>query len=277
MKDKNLFLKFFSIIPFFVWQIIFIFIPILLLFFKGLFNINIINNFLWVCSTGFFKIILKSFIMSYFISWICLIIGYAVSYSLINVSNKFRNFFILLFTIPFLTNFFIHIMAWINILKNNGYLISKLKNIGIISKNYTFLFSNKAIILGYVYCYMPFMVLPLCIGLSKFNKNLIKASYDLGASKIKTFFRILVPETINSIITGFFLVFIPACGEFVIPEIMGGDINMYAGAALTNTLYSSNLINHASLMTIIFIILLTLFSYISYKSILKIIYILERI
>ncbi len=262
----------------YLWQILFVFIPIVTLLYKG-FSINkIIPMISWANKIGLFSIFIRSFINAFFVGFICLFIGYIVVNIILKQHKYIQMLCLILLCIPFLTNFLIHILAWIKILSNDGVIQKIINHLNLNIKYESILYTTKATLIGFVHCYIPLMVLPLYAALTKFDVTLLKASYDLGASNIQTFFRILIPGIKKTIFIGYFLVFIPSCGEFIIPEILGGDKYMYCGSVLSHILLSSSsLTDYASFVTLIFIFSLSFTVYIIYMFFEKFIALLQRI
>ena len=166
--------------------------------------------------------------------------------------------------IPFLTNFIIHLITWNNLLQKNNSVFLLLNSLKIFGNNFNLLYTNYAVFIGYIYCFLPFMIFPIYNSLLKFDKIFLEASYDLGASFFKTFFRIIIPMTKQGIYTGFFLVLVSSAGEFIIPEILGGDKYMHCGSVFSTVLLNSSLIEEGSLIGVLFILFLIIFCGISY-------------
>ncbi|MVZ10608.1 ABC transporter permease subunit, partial [Enterobacteriaceae bacterium 8376wG6] len=143
-----------------------------------------------------------------------------------------RNILLLLVILPSWTSFLIRVYAWMGILKNNGTLNNFLMWLGVIDQPLVILHTNLAVYIGIVYSYLPFMVLPIYTALIRLDYSLVEASLDLGARPLKTFFSVIVPLTRGGIIAGSMLVFIPAVGEFVIPELLGGPDSIMIGRVL---------------------------------------------
>ena len=145
----------------------------------------------------------------------------------------------MLVIIPFLTSFLIRMYAWQFILQRNGLLNSLLGNIGL-GGNHEFLNSHFAVILGLTYGYLPFMILPLYASIERMDHSLVEASYDLGHNKSSTFWRVIVPSTMPGIVAGVLLVFIPAIGDFVTPELLGGVKTTMIGQSIATQFGSGN-------------------------------------
>ena len=140
-----------------------------------------------------------------------------------------RSVALMLVILPSWTSFLIRIYAWLGLLKNNGLINHALLSIGIIDQPIHMLHTPFAVYVGIVYAYLPFMILPLYTNLVKHDQSLLEAASDLGASPVTSFVRITLPLSIAGIVAGVMLVFIPAVGEFVIPELLGGPDTVMIG------------------------------------------------
>ena len=145
----------------------------------------------------------------------------------------------MLVILPFWTSFLIRVYAWIGLLKNNGLINEVLIWLHIIGSPLNMMNTNFAVYLGIVYSYLPFMILPLYANLEKMDMSLIEAATDLGCRPLKAFFLITVPLSFPGIVAGSMLVFIPAVGEYVIPELLGGPSSLMIGAVLYNEFFSN--------------------------------------
>lgn len=161
-----------------------------------------------------------------------LLIGFPMAYGMVRAPKQWRGTLLMLVILPFWTSFLIRVYAWIGILKTKGLLNLLLLKIGIISQPLTILNTDLAVYIGIVYSYLPFMVLPLYANLEKLDGSLLEAASDLGCKPIKAFWSITVPLAIPGIVAGCFLVFIPAVGEFVIPDLLGGSNTLMIGKTL---------------------------------------------
>ena len=179
----------------------------------------------------------------------CLLIGYPLAWAVAHSKPSTRNILLLLVILPSWTSFLIRVYAWMGILKNNGVLNNFLLWLGIIDQPLTILHTNFAVYIGIVYAYVPFMVLPIYTAL-------VEAALDLGARPLKTFFTVIVPQTKGGIIAGSMLVFIPAVGEFVIPELLGGPDSIMIGRVLWQEFFNNRDWPVASAVAIIMLLLL---------------------
>jgi putrescine transport system permease protein len=170
---------------------------------------------------------------------LCLLIGYPMALAISRAPDSLRNVLLLLVILPSWTSFLIRIYAWIGILKPNGYINNFLLNLHIIDEPIIMLHTDFAVYVGIVYAYLPFMILPLYANMMKLDHSLVEASADLGASPITTLFKIIIPLTKAGIIAGCMLVFIPAVGEFVIPELLGGPETLMIGKVLWEEFFNN--------------------------------------
>ncbi|MEJ2022117.1 MAG: ABC transporter permease subunit, partial [Maritimibacter sp.] len=151
-----------------------------------------------------------------------LLVGYPIAYAMSRARDEWRPTLLMLVILPFWTSFLIRVYAWKAILSQEGLLNQLLINLHIISEPLTILNTNIAVYIGIVYTYLPFMVLPLYAALEKLDDSLLEAAEDLGWSRMSAFWLVTLPLSKQGVIAGSFLVFIPAMGEYVIPELLGG-------------------------------------------------------
>ena len=166
-------------------------------------------------------------------SFLCLLLGYPMAYAMATASARFRNVLLVLVILPFWTNLVIRAYALKVLLGMDGFMNRFLLAAGILTEPFVFEGTQLAVWFGMVTNYLPFMVLPLYVSLEKFDFSLLEAGRDLGASSWQVITRILLPLTKSGIITGFILVFTPALGEFVIPDLFGGAKVMLMGNLIT--------------------------------------------
>lgn len=189
---------------------------------------------------------------------LCLLIGYPMAWAIANSSPSVRNILLLLVILPSWTSFLIRVYAWIGLLKNNGVINNILMWAGIIDQPLPMLHTDFAVYIGIVYAYLPFMILPLYTALLKLDYSLVEASLDLGAKPVRTFFSVILPLTKGGIIAGSMLVFIPAVGEFVIPELLGGPDSIMIGRVMWQEFFNNRDWPVASAVAIIMLLLLAL-------------------
>jgi putrescine transport system permease protein len=185
-----------------------------------------------------------------------LLVGFPIAYAMACAAPRVRPVLVALVILPFWTSFLIRIYAWIGILKADGFLNQALLSIGLISEPLALLNTETAIFIGIVYAYLPFMVLPLYAALERTDPVLLEAAEDLGSPPWKSFFTITVPLAFPGIIAGSLLCFIPAVGEFVIPDLLGGPETLMIGRQLWSEFFSNRDWPLASAVAIVMLIIL---------------------
>lgn len=189
---------------------------------------------------------------------ICLLIGYPLAWAVAHSKPSMRSVLLLLVILPSWTSFLVRVYAWMGLLNNNGILNRFLMWTGVIDHPLVILYTNTAVYIGIVYCYLPFMVLPIYTALTRIDYSLVEASLDLGARPLKTFFSVIVPLTKGGIIAGSMLVFIPAVGEYVIPELLGGPDSIMIGRILWQEFFNNRDWPVASALAVIILLILIL-------------------
>jgi len=194
----------------------------------------------------------------------CVLIGFPLAYWIARFGGRFRNLYLVLVIIPFLTSYLIRMYAWQFILQREGLLNTVLGAIGL-GGNHVFLNTNFAVILGLTYGFLPFMVLPLYASIERMDPALVEASYDLGHGKVSTLFRVIIPTVAPGLIAGVLLVFIPAVGDFVTPELLGGVRTQMIGNTIYDQFNSGNNWPLGSAMSVLLMafILVGVFIYLS--------------
>lgn len=187
---------------------------------------------------------------------ICLLLGYPMALAIARAPREKQLVYLLLVMMPTWTAILIRVYAWMGILSTNGLLNSLLMSLGLISTPLQILNTNTAVYIGVVYAYLPFMVLPLYANLAKHDNSLLEAAMDLGAGRIKAFWKITVPLSKTGIIAGSMLVFIPVVGEFVIPELLGGPETLMIGKILWQEFFNNRDWPVASALAIVMLAIL---------------------
>ncbi|PKE31041.1 putrescine ABC transporter permease PotH [Rahnella sp. AA] len=187
---------------------------------------------------------------------LCLLIGYPLAWAVAHSSKSMRNILLLLVILPSWTSFLIRVYAWIGILKDNGVLNNVLLWLHVIDQPLVILHTNLAVYIGIVYSYLPFMILPIYTALTRMDYSLVEAASDLGARPMKTFFKVIMPLTKGGIIAGSMLVFIPAVGEYVIPELLGGPDSNMIGRVLWQEFFNNRDWPVASAVAVVMLLLL---------------------
>jgi len=169
----------------------------------------------------------------------CLLIGYPMAYGIARARAGWRIVLLMLVILPFWTSFLIRVYAWIGLLQGNGLVNHLLLSLGLIDQPLVLLHSNFAVYLGIVYSYLPFMILPLYATLVRMDGTLLEAAADLGCPPWKAFLTVTLPLSMPGVIAGSLLVFIPAVGEFVIPDLLGGPDSLMIGKVLWTEFFSN--------------------------------------
>lgn len=225
-----------------VWQFVFFYIPISFLISASFveyvpalgstfFTLSFYKEFF---NGVYITVFLRSLALASTTVGVTLLIAYPVAYYLAIHVKRFKVLWLSLLILPFWTNLLLLVYAWYFLLENDGILNSLLQWLGFLNSPIHMINTPFSIYMGTIYCYLPFMLLPLYSVLDKFDKRLLEASADLGASYFQTFIRIILPLTYSGIRTGAILVFVPSFGEFVIPSLLGGDKTMFVGSVITH-------------------------------------------
>lgn len=226
----------------------------------GLPSLNIsIDNFAYLWEDSLYiRTYINSLKIALISTILCLLIGYPMAYAIVRSQGTTRYVLLLLIILPFWTSFLLRVYAWMGLLADQGTFNSLLMYLGIIEKPIRLLYSQFAVYVGIVYSYLPFMILPLYANMEKLDTSLQEAAADLGAKPFAGFLTVTLPLTAPGILAGSLLVFIPATGEFVIPDLLGGGNVLMIGRVL----YSEFNANHdwpvASAVAIALVIVLVL-------------------
>jgi putrescine transport system permease protein len=187
---------------------------------------------------------------------VALLLGYPMAYAIARAAPKRRPLLLMLVVLPFWTSFLIRIYAWMGLLADNGLIEQFLRWTGLASNPGTILGTEWAVHLGIVYAYLPFMVLPLYATLEKLDDGLLEAAADLGAKPFAAFLTVTLPLSLPGIVAGCLLVFIPAVGEFVIPDLLGGTETLMIGKVLWDEFFTNGDWPLASAVAVCLLVLL---------------------
>lgn len=187
---------------------------------------------------------------------VALLLGYPMAYAIARATPARRPLLLMLVVLPFWTSFLIRIYAWMGLLADNGLIEQFLRWTGLASNPGTILGTEWAVHLGIVYAYLPFMVLPLYATLEKLDHGLLEAAADLGARPLAAFLTITLPLSLPGIVAGCLLVFIPAVGEFVIPDLLGGTGTLMIGKVLWDEFFTNGDWPLASAVAVCLLVLL---------------------
>lgn len=245
--------------PYAFWSTFFIIIPLCMILYYGVTDKTgafTLQNITAIASIGHARAFWRSLLLSVVSTVICFLLAYPLAMILSGMKEKKHNFIILIFILPMWMNFLLRTLAWQTLLEKTGVIngilsFFNLPSLRIINTPY-------AIVLGMVYNFLPFMVLPLYNALCKIDENVINAAKDLGANKIQTFFRVIMPLSIPGIISGVTMVFVPALTTFVISTLLGGSKVLLIGNVIEQEFTQASnwhLGSGLSIVLMIFIIL----------------------
>lgn len=197
------------------------------------------SNYSKALNAQFLPIFTRSIVYAVAATVLCVLLGFPLAYWIARFGGRFRNVLVVLVVIPFLTSYLIRMYAWQFILQPNGLLNSVLGDLGL-GSNHQFLNTHFAVILGLTYGFLPFMVLPLYASIERMDKSLVEASYDLGHGKASTLFRVIIPSVSPGLVAGILLVFIPAVGDFITPDLLGGVNTQMFGTIVNDQFVGSS-------------------------------------
>ena len=253
--------------PYCVWLGIFVVIPMLMIvvyaFTQAGNDVTTLSftfaNFQKFFSPVFGKVLLKSINIATITTIICILLGYPLAYIIANMNERWRPTMVLLMTIPQWTNMLIRTYAWIGILSEVGLVNNILAFFGL--GPVKLLYTDFAVILGMIYNFLPFMVLPIYTSLSKMDQSLVQASYDLGANKVQTFQKVIFPLSLPGVLSGITMVFLPAVSSFVIPKLLGGGQYMLIGSLIENQFITVGEWNFGSAISLVMTIIILISMY----------------
>ena len=252
--------KSFATYPYLIWSTLFIIIPLLLVFF---YSITIktdtgiqfsLENFKKFLNPLYIKVLLRSLELALKSTVLCLLIGYPVAYIISKMPLSKRNIIIMLFILPMWMNLLLRTYSWMSILGKNGILNHILIFLGL--PTIKLLYTEPAVMLGMIYNFLPFMVIPIYTVLTKIDKNLIDAAADLGANKKQIFLKVILPLSIPGIMSGVTMVFMPAVSTFVIPRLLGGGQLMLIGNLIEQQFTTTGDWNFGSAMSIFMMVII---------------------
>ena len=249
--------------PYFAWSALFIVIPLLIVLFFS-FTVQTdsgysfsLENYSRLISSQYFNIFLRSIWLALISTILCLIVGYPVAYIISQMKVSRRNFMIMLFILPMWMNFLLRTYAWMPILGKTGIVNNILSKVGI--GPISFLYNDGDVLLGMVYNFIPFMVLPLYTILIKMDQDLINAAADLVANGFKIFLKVILPLSIPGIFSGITMVFMPAVSTFVISRLLGGGQFMLLGNLIEQQYTTMGDWNFGSAISIFMMIIILIF------------------
>lgn len=226
------------IFPTLFWLVVFFVVPLAIVFVYSFLTRGTYGQVVWRFNLGnylrvfdplYLRIFLRSIYLALLTTLGSLLFGYPLGYFIARRSRRWRNVLLLLLIIPFWTNFLVRTYAWRVILSSDGPVNSLLLSLGLTAEPLQLLFTDTAVLIGMVYSFLPEMVLPIYAAVERLDFALVEAAHDLYASDVQAFRRIILPLTMPGVLAGSILVFIPALGAFVTPDLLGGAKTVMLG------------------------------------------------
>lgn len=264
--------------PPFIWLLVFLLVPFVLVFKISLADLKFgippytaltewrdealsltlhLRGYLLLLSDSLYiSTYISSLRMAAITTLVCVLIGYPMAYYIARAPERIRNVLLLAVILPFWTSLLLRVYAWVGILRSDGLLNNLLMGLGIISEPLEIYRTDLAVYIGLVYAYLPFFILPLYATLVKLDLRLLDAAYDLGARPWRAFVSVTLPLSMPGVIAGAMLVFIPAVGEYVIPEMLGGADTLMMGRIMWSEFFTNADWPMASAITIVMVCLL---------------------
>lgn len=255
-------MKKYSAIPYVIWTALFILLPLLLIAYYSLTVkdgatgqlVFSFANYVNLFNPLYLKVFLNSVYLAGIATIICLILGYPMAMIISKMKNS--QSILLLFILPMWMNFLLRTYSWMAILGRNGFINRMLSLVGI---QLELLYNNNAVLLGMVYNFLPFMVLPIYTVLVKMDKSLIEAAYDLGCTPFHTFRKVIFPLSLPGVISGVTMVFMPAVSTFVISDLLGGGQSVLIGNLVQEQFMKVNNWSFGSAISVILMLLILMF------------------
>ena len=220
-------------LPYMIWVGVFVVLPILLVIIYS-FTVEIdglttfsMSNYARVLDPVYLIVLQRSVTLALYCTVVCILLGYPVAYILASKEYMHKGFLLFLFLVPMWMNLLLRTYSWISILERNGFINTLFELIGL--PRMDMLYNNSAVLLGMVYNFLPFLILPVYSVLRKMDQSLIEAAQDLGANPRQVFLKLTLPLSIPGVVSGITMVFMPACSTFIIADLLGGTQNMLIG------------------------------------------------
>jgi putrescine transport system permease protein len=215
------------------------------------------DNYLWLMDDPlYYMAYLSSVRIAAISTFLTLLVAYPMAYGMARAPQSLRPTLLMLVILPFWTSFLIRVYAWIGILKPEGLLNQFLMWLNVIDTPLNILNTDTAVFIGIVYSYLPFMILPIYSSLEKMDYSLIEAAQDLGCTSFSAFWKVTFPLSLAGVVAGCFLVFIPAVGEFVIPDLLGGSQTLMIGKTIWSEFFSNRDWPVSSAVAVVLLLLL---------------------
>ena len=219
-------------------------------------SLNLKNYWFIIAHSGFYIALISSLKIALVTTICCFLIGYPMTYAIVKSSPKIRPILFMLVILPYWTSFLLRAYAWINILQNHGIVNNVLMDLHITSHPIHMVYTNFSVYIGLIYGYLPYFILPLYASLLKMDNTYLEAASDLGCRPFKSFITITLPLTWPGIVAGCLLVFIPAVGEVVIPQVLGGLNTLMIGNIVWEEFFIANNWCIAAALAVVMLVIL---------------------
>ena len=244
--------------PYFVWMVLFTVVPLFIVVYYALTDSAgsfTLDNLVTV--SGYGSVFARSLLLALIATVICLVLAFPIGYFLSRLRVNKQHIMLMLVMLPMWMNFLLRTYAWMSLLEDNGLINNMLAAVGL--PRIHMINTAGAVVLGMVYNYLPYMILPLYTSMTKIDQSLVEAAQDLGANTTKTLVRVLIPMSVPGISTGITMVFVPAVSTFVISRMLGGGSNLLIGDLIEmQFLGNSYNLNVGSAMSLVLMIIVLL-------------------
>lgn len=242
--------------PYLLWMLIFILLPVLLILYYSLTvdGVFSLSNFARAFDPLYLKVLFRSFDLALKSTLICFVLGYPMAMILADMSPRRRTLAVMLFVVPMWMNFLLRTYAWMTILGKNGVINSILRFLGFGTQE--LLYSEGAVLVGMVYNFLPFMVLPIYTVLTKMDRSVIEAAEDLGGNKFTVFRKVIFPLSLPGVISGISMVFMPSVSTFVISNLLYGGQYMLVGNLIEQQFLQTLDRNFGSAISVVLMIII---------------------
>lgn len=245
-------------LPYFIWAALFIVVSLLMVVYYGFSGEGglTLDNFARFFAGSTLKTLARSLRIAFITTVFCLLLGYPLAYIISRLMVGYRNLAIMLIMVPMWMNFLLRTYAWVTILSKNGIINVVLRSLGF--EGLDLLYREGAVILGMVYNFLPFMVLPIYTVLEKMDQSLLEAAADLGCNRFKSFTKVIFPLSLPGVASGISMVFIPAISTFEITTLLGGNKTNLIGNVIEQQFTITGDWNYGSAISIVLMVFLLL-------------------
>lgn len=250
-------------LPTLVWLTLFVVIPTLLVFVIAFRPANpyggigagwTLDTIRALATPGYVAIAWRTVWMSLLTTAICLVLALPAGYTIARAPARFRNRLLMLVIIPFWTSFLVRVFAWRSLLHPEGPIKKALEAVGLVGPDTTLLYHPAAVVLVMVYTFLPFTVLPIYAAAEKFDFRLVEAARDLGARPFQSFRKVFLPGIRRGVVTAILVVFIPALGSYIIPDLVGGPAGEMLGNKIAQRVFTDRNLPHASALSAVLVL-----------------------